>query len=73
MTAQETGHNETTLSHTRLEYWEAWNRWHIHQVKYKEELYIDFDLHVKRKFEAPKDIVVSYQNIDNTSCSQSMS
>ena len=58
MTSTETGYNEKGISKTRLEYWEAWNHWHINETRLKRVPKILAE-DIERKFDAPKAIVVT--------------
>ena len=62
MTAKDTGYNQMSISCNRLEYWESWNNWHIHERTFKRVPFMAFSGY-KRAFEAPKDIVVSQDDM----------
>ncbi|AWX13664.1 glycosyl transferase family 2 [Mergibacter septicus] len=57
MTSKDTGYDSNGLSNIRLEYWEAWRKWHIHCCKNKQLLKISGGLS-HRPFSVPKEIEV---------------
>ena len=62
MTASSTGYNESGISFDRLEYWEAWNYWHAHELTFKRTPVIALRDKI-RKFEVPSNIVVTHKDI----------
>lgn len=62
MTSAATGYTEQGISLERLLYWEAWTHWHIEQLSQGKSPVMSNLQEIKtgvRKFEAPKDIVIS--------------
>ncbi len=63
MTASATGYSAQGMSPTRLAYWEAWNRWHIDELREKRLPQMrPFHLG-QRQFEAPEAITVPHEDI----------
>lgn len=64
MNAATTGHGERCMSPVRLDYWEAWTRWHIQQLHkgYKPKMNTAYN--APRPFSAPSNICVSQDAIN---------
>ncbi|MFT4021732.1 MAG: glycosyltransferase family 2 protein [Acinetobacter sp.] len=63
MTASDTGHHSDQVSPIRLEYWEAWNNWHIHAIKHAIPLKMPDIQAYESPFPVPKNIEVSIDTI----------
>ena len=63
MTATETGYSAQGMSPTRLAYWEAWNRWHIDELRKKRLPQMRPFHQAQRQFEAPEAIRVPHEDI----------
>nr|WP_320010995.1 glycosyltransferase family 2 protein [uncultured Desulfobulbus sp.] len=64
MNAPDTGYSAAGMSPTRLAYWEAWNYWHIEELRQKRLPKLQFFPQKGRQFPAPKEILVPYNDID---------
>lgn len=62
MTAKDTGYDCNGISNIRLEYWEAWRKWHISCCEDKKLLKIDWELS-QRLFSVPKEIEVDLKSV----------
>ena len=60
MTSKETGYSEQGVSVTRLEYWQAWQNWHIQCLKHHEPLKIAL---LQESFVVPNDIKIKQEDI----------
>lgn len=60
MTSKETGYSEQGVSVTRLEYWQAWQNWHIQCLKHHEPLKIAL---LQEPFVVPNDIKIKQEDI----------
>lgn len=59
MTASSTGHADSKISDVRLSYWEAWNEWHINQLKSGVKPFMPSTHRIyERQFIAPKEIEI---------------
>lgn len=58
MTAHSTGYSEMGVSPQRLAYWEAWNAWHVRELRSGRTPFIPPDILANRRFEVPGEIVV---------------
>ncbi len=65
MTAADTGYSSTGMSSTRLLYWEAWNYWHIGELREGRKPNLKNDLMAGRKFCAPESIKVPTADIQH--------
>ena len=66
MNAKDTGYNTLGISNERLSYWEAWNAWHIQETANKRIPFLERKQD-KRKFQAPKKIIISKEKIEKLS------
>lgn len=64
MTSKETGYSAEGLSPTRLNYWEAWNRWHIDELRAKRKPELQSFEEGRSQFKAPEGIVVPQGDIE---------
>jgi glycosyltransferase involved in cell wall biosynthesis len=64
MTAKDTGYSAHGMSPTRLAYWEAWNRWHIEELRARRKPCLGDPLNGKRAFTPPQEIAVSAADIE---------
>lgn len=62
MNDSSTGYCSLGLSPTRLSYWEAWNNWHINELRKNKKPFMGNMLE-KRKFIAPDKIIVPINDI----------
>lgn len=61
MTSAETGYSSVEGAASRLDYWEAWNHWHIQTMKNKQLLKLN--PLKERNFAAPESIVVNKADV----------
>lgn len=64
MTAKETGYSAEGMSPTRLSYWEAWNYWHIAELRAKRKPGLQCFEKGRCPFVAPESILVPQADID---------
>lgn len=64
MTEKHTGYCDAGISSNRLQYWESWNHWHIQETAFKRVPFVDFGINHERAFEAPKELIVKYEDIE---------
>lgn len=64
MNAPETGFIDQKIPASRLDYWEAWNTWHIQALKNKTSLYIPlFNTSDSRNFDIPYSLKIEDKNL----------
>jgi hypothetical protein len=64
MTAKETGYSAEGMSPTRLSYWEAWNYWHIAELRARRKPRLQSFARGRCQFDAPENILVPQADID---------
>lgn len=60
MTSKETGYSEQGVSVTRLEYWQAWQNWHIQCLKKKTSLKMEL---FQESFPVPDEIKIKREYV----------
>ena len=61
MTAVDTGHSTQRVSPDRLDYWEAWTCWHIHELRHGRHPHLMIQPKGERKYPAPESLRISEQ------------
>lgn len=62
--APATGHGETGISKIRLDYWEAWNAWHIEQLRTRRVPRLSTDAQFARPFAVPAALQLPAETIN---------
>jgi glycosyltransferase involved in cell wall biosynthesis len=65
MTAKETGYSAEGMSPIRLAYWEAWNHWHIGELRARRKPKLQSFAGGRSQFDAPENILVPQADIDD--------